>query len=345
MNPRKIRSTQPPGEGPMKPTVGNSGAARMPDRESSSHPNGHCGELFPASVTVDGLQREYLCFLPENLNRHHARFLFVLHGSTMSARQMAEMTGFGFNKEAQKRGDTIVVYPQGYQNYWNDCRKSASYAAKVRNLNEVRFFEAFVEQLTRRYRLSESTLYVAGYSNGAQLVYRLAREHPEMFQAYAAICASLPTKSNDGCNDAGKAVNILIANGTADPVNPFGGGEVFVDDDENRGEVLSTLRTLAYWKSLLGGEEVSETRERWKKRVPEEKTEVTIYGYHSASLSKKVLLVQIENGGHVIPNPDFSSWPEELGPVNGAIDLPKFIMDFFGLDDRETEKTDEGVVP
>jgi len=291
-------------------------------------------KLLSDSVHIDDLQREYLYFLPKHLNRNHINIVFVLHGSTMTAGEMAEMTGFGFNREAQMREDTIVVYPQGYETYWNDCRSAARYAAKIKNLDEVHFFRAIVERVTHKLHLSRSTLYALGYSNGAHMVYKLAQAYPEMFQAYAAICANLPVKENNDCTDEERAVNMMIVNGTADPINPFNGGEVVVDDNANRGEVISTEHTLQHWKELLGQEDVVETKEYMKKHTQEDDTQVVIYAYSSAALAKKVVLVTIENGGHVIPNPYFSHWPKELGKVNRDINLPKYILDFFALKKR-----------
>ncbi|SFZ98408.1 POLY(3-HYDROXYBUTYRATE) DEPOLYMERASE [hydrothermal vent metagenome] len=163
------------------------------------------------------------------------------------------------------------------------------------------------------------------------MVYKLAKEYPEMFQAYVAICANLPIKENNDCCDEQKAVNMMIVNGTADKINPYNGGEVLVDDDANRGEVVSTQHTLQQWKDLLGQESIVETKEIMKKYEEKDDTQVVIYGYRSIELLKKVVLVKIENGGHVIPNPYFSNWPKELGSVNRDINLPKYILDFFAL--------------
>jgi len=288
-------------------------------------------KILSDSVYIDDLQREYLYFIPKDITSKPVNIVFVLHGSTMTAGQMVEMTGFGFNIEAQKRENTIVIYPQGYETYWNDCRKSARYAAKMKNLDEVHFFRAIIERLIKKFQILKSSLYVTGYSNGAHMVYKLAKEYPEMFQAYVAICANLPIKENNDCCDEQKAVNMMIVNGTADKINPYNGGEVLVDDDANRGEVVSTQHTLQQWKDLLGQESIVETKEIMKKYEEKDDTQVVIYGYRSIELLKKVVLVKIENGGHVIPNPYFSNWPKELGSVNRDINLPKYILDFFAL--------------
>src|SRR5437899_384166 len=84
--------------------------------------------------------------------------------------------------------------------------------------------------------------------DGDLLAYRLALELPDRIAAVAPVAASLPDDSNFDCKKSGKPVAILILNGTADPMNPYEGGEVALYGlFGSRGTVMSTDATVAYF--------------------------------------------------------------------------------------------------
>ncbi len=280
------------------------------------------------SLEIDGIFRSYLYHIPKEVSAN-PKIILVLHGSTMTAIQMVGLTGFEFNILADSLKDVIIVYPQGYEKYWNDCRKSATYKTNTLDLNEMNFFKGIISKLERDSKIKHKSVFVVGYSNGGQMVYKLAKENPNFFKGFAVISANLPVASNNDCLSSNKAVSILIANGTADPVNPFNGGDVVVGDGKKRGEVIPTFNSVQYWKDLLEDDEIIETQKELPDVVKEDNSTVVVYSYKSKNSKKKVELVKIINGGHIIPNPKFNHWPEPLGNVNRDINLPKLITNFF----------------
>jgi len=270
-------------------------------------------------VKVDNLERSYLYYVPKKIIKN-PKILFVLHGSTMTDKAMLGATGFEFNRLAEKTQDTIVVYPQGYENYWNDGRKSATYKANILNLNDIEFISKILKKFEKEYKISKTERFVVGFSNGGHMVYKIAMENPEMFKGYGVIRASLPVEENsDIKNNQKKGVSILIVNGTSDPVNPYNGGEVIVGDGKNRGKVISTKETFEYWVSLLDEKEVK------KEVLKEEGEEKNIYN----TKKKKVELISIIDGGHVVENPYYKDWDKKFGHVNEDIDLPRQVIEFF----------------
>ena len=280
-----------------------------------------------ASLKIDNISRNYLYHIPIKVSEN-PKIILVLHGSTMTAKQMLGATGFEFNIFADSLEDTIVVYPQGYDKYWNDCRKFGTYKAKKLNLNEMGFFKKIISNLETSYKFKHGSIFVVGFSNGGHMVYKLAEQNPDFFKGFAVISANLPAASDNDCVASNKAVSILIANGTADPVNQFYGGETIVANGKKRGKVVSTFNSVGYFKELMKNDQITET----KKIVGldnDENSTVVIYSYHGKKSKKKVELVKIVNGGHNIPNPNFSHWPKQLGNVNKELDLPKFITNYF----------------
>ena len=85
--------------------------------------------LPQATIHVGNLDRTYLYYVPANLPRN-APLLFAFHGSGQNGEAMRDFTGFGFESLADQYG-FIVVYPNGYQNSWNACRKYSTSPAKA----------------------------------------------------------------------------------------------------------------------------------------------------------------------------------------------------------------------
>ena len=108
----------------------------------------------------------------------------------------------------------------GFEGHWNDCRKAASYSARLRDVDDVAFLRALVARLAQEYRVDPQRVYVAGYSNGGQMAFRLAAEAPGLPAAIAAVAASLPTTGNDACRPVERPTAALLINGTRDPINP-----------------------------------------------------------------------------------------------------------------------------
>jgi len=271
------------------------------------------------AVKVDNLDRSYLYYVPKGIKKN-PKIVVVLHGSIMTDKAMLGATGFEFNRLAEDTKDTIVVYPQGYEKYWNDGRKSATYKAKTLDLNDIEFISKILKKFEKEYDISKTDRFVVGFSNGGHMVYKIAMENPEMFKGYAVIRANLPVEENsDIKNNKKKGVSILIANGTSDPVNPYNGGEVVVGDGKNRGKVISTEETVEYWTSLI-------KEKGMKKDIFEEEGEKNVV---YTTKDKRVELISVIDGGHVVENPYYKDWDKKFGHVNEKVDLPKQIVEFF----------------
>lgn len=210
------------------------------------------GELLDRHLSHAGLERSYLVYEPEGRSGH-SPVIFVFHGSQGTARAVREITGFQFDRLADEEG-IIIVYPQGYEDHWNDCRGSADYAANLENIDDVGFFVAMVEELHAEFGIDPSRVIVTGASNGGQMVYKLVLERPDFVHAAVAVAANLPVAENLDCSSSGKPANIAIINGTNDPVNPYGGGLVSILGNTSRGEVLSASDTARYFARLAGYE-------------------------------------------------------------------------------------------
>ncbi len=288
----------------------------------------HSNRLQSGLVVVHDLQRDFYYHVPEPLSNNPS-LIFVLHGSSMEAREMQSVTGGQFTRLADSSKNVIIVYPQGYKKFWNDCRKSALFETKALNVDDVGFFESMIKYFSEKYGIDEHSVFVTGYSNGAHMCFKLAKERPDLFKGFAPVCGNLPVVDNDDCFQTQQPVSMLLINGTSDPVNPYNGGPVVTGDGMNRGNVISTEQTLAYWLSLDKCDSIAGSEYAFPDLDTTDHSTVIQYTYQCIQTDKTVELIKVINGGHVYANPTFRLWPPRLGNINNDINMPEIIFHFF----------------
>lgn len=288
---------------------------------------GHEKSVVLDSILIDGIWRTFEYHIPQ-FPVDNSRLLFVLHGDAMTSGSMQTVTGFEYNKLADRTGTAIVVYPQGYKNYWNDCRKEASFDTKNKDVNDIVFIKNILQRMERRYHINRENVFAVGYFNGGNMCYKLAKTTPHLFKGFAVIGANLSSKSNNDCPSDGKPVSIMIINDVADSLNPYAGGESISNDGFTRGNVQSTKKTLEYWLSLL----------QQRDQLPLSKVVSTIekansmvsrYDYYSKENNKSVSLLKITKGGYPFPNPHVDQLPLKTPFGSKYINIPETVMRFF----------------
>lgn len=283
------------------------------------------GELASGSLWHEGRMRTWLAYLPAHRVPTPA-IVFALHGSGSTGSQ----TRFGYAYELDELAETegfLAVYPDGVEKHWNDCRKAGPYAANTLDVDDVGFLRALVEKLHVEHGADRTRVFATGISNGGQMALRLALEAPDLVRAVAPVAASLPADENMDCRPSGRAVSVLIMNGTDDPMNPFEGGEVALYGlFGNRGAVLSSADSIDYFRRIAGYEGDPE-RTTLPDRVPDDASTVEVIRWH-APQRKTVALYAIRGGGHNVPHPKLEL-PRLIGPTNHDISAAREIWSFF----------------
>jgi polyhydroxybutyrate depolymerase len=119
----------------------------------------------------------------------------------------------------------IAVYPSGVNHQWNDGR-GATYRVsgpELTRIDDVGYLLALIGRLEKLFAVDPPRVYVTGASNGDMMNLRPACEAAPHVAAVAALIASLPGPIYSHCRPAAP-VPLLLVNGTADPLLPFGGG-------------------------------------------------------------------------------------------------------------------------
>jgi polyhydroxybutyrate depolymerase len=170
------------------------------------------------SLTVGGLKRSYVVIAP-------------VSGLSASAPVIVMLSGAGAPVSSEAKRDLLVpyassdraeiVYPVAVRASWNsvDC---CGYA-HAHNVDDVAFIMALVPAVDPGHA---RPVYVAGYSNGARLAYRVACTDPGLFDAYAAV-KGLPSP---GCLPS-KPVTIAQLASLDDPEATYKPGGKTTSDD------------------------------------------------------------------------------------------------------------------
>lgn len=245
------------------------------------------------SLLIEGHYRTFHWTKP----RHsHGRLslLFILHGSGGK--------GMGIRNSALKleaisdKENLMIVYPDGYKTFWNECRKAAGHAANIENINDEAFFSAMIDYFYKTYYIDTKKVYAAGMSGGGHMAYKLAITMPDQFKGIAAVVANLPTPDNMDCEESKKPIAVMIINGTADSTNPYNGGEV--KTSVKMGTVRSTDQTFQYW-ATIDGYKGKPSMKKLPDTVADGKS-IEQYTYRAKG-KPEVTLLKVINGKHEHP--------------------------------------------
>ena len=247
------------------------------------------------SLLIEGLQRTFHFLNPA---KPSASLVFVLHGSNGNGQQMRERVK---KLEAIAPSENILlVYPDGYKKFWNECRKTANSEANHLNIDENAFFNSMIDYFKQKHSIDEKNVFAVGTSGGGHMAYKLALTMPEKFRAITALIANLPDTNNLDCAEKFVPMPVLIVNGTEDKVNPYNGGEVIIGNNLSLGFVRSTDRTFEYWSKLAG------YKKQPKKTLlpdtdPKDGKTIEQYTYKKRK-KPEVTLLKVIGGKHDYPN-------------------------------------------
>ena len=290
-------------------------------------------EIVWRTIDWDSLQRAYGIYVPVEAS-DPAPLVFLLHGGGGSAEKTwAQEHGRSWRALADEHG-FVLVLPEGRPDpddpdahHWNDCRTGVESAAVLSTEDDVGFIVGLIDEVSKAVTIDGTRVYATGASNGGMMAYRLAIESGDRFAAIAAAIANLPDPSE--CEASPLPIPVLIMNGTDDPIMPFEGGCVAGDRCE-RGRVLSTEKTIAFWVDVNGASPEA-TAERLPNRAWFDGSKVIVLTYLDEVGGADVVYYHIAGGGHTVPGFERTSaaFRAVAGPKNRDIDGPTEIWAFF----------------
>jgi polyhydroxybutyrate depolymerase len=189
-----------------------------------------CGAAFSSgssklAMTMGGQIRIVIVHIPSGYTGSRKLALVLnMHGSGSTAAAQEAFTGMDVTADAHH---FIVAYPQaliseGTGFDWNVPREPLLGGKAVPRGagSDVTFLTSLVAILEHRYCVDPARVYATGFSGGARMASQLACDASTTFAAVAAVSG---LRKPSPCPTA-RAVPVIALHGTADPIDPYGGG-------------------------------------------------------------------------------------------------------------------------
>jgi polyhydroxybutyrate depolymerase len=276
------------------------------------------------SVQFNGSLRSYRLHFPVGGDPKTLKPLLVmLHGYGDSPLLSEIYTQFSSLADKQK---FIVVYPYGTNGSedgnlsWNAGFCCA--LAMRNNTDDVGYINFLVDTLSRQYPIDQNRIYIAGYSNGAMLAYRIIAEYPAKYAAVAAVAgtvagSSFPNNIYYHIPDPVQPVSLITFHGEKDMIVPFLGGE----------NIYKGQKGLAKFASFT--QSVESVAKYDNCTMPVRSTPfsgVTLRTYSDCTRKSEILAYSLSGRGHIWPGGLFET--SIYGSSLGA-DASSLIWDFF----------------
>ena len=171
-------------------------------------------QTINASITHDGIERDYIIYVPEIYDGSTSVPLVLnFHGFGSSASQ--QMFYGDFRDIADTEG-FLLVHPEGTtfigNQFWN-----VGFPGISSTIDDVGFTEALIDELATLYTIDLDRVYATGMSNGGFMSFLLACQLSEKIAAVASVTGSMTQDTFDDCN-AQLPTPVLQIHGTEDDV-------------------------------------------------------------------------------------------------------------------------------
>ncbi|HVB24824.1 MAG TPA: PHB depolymerase family esterase [Ktedonobacteraceae bacterium] len=256
------------------------------------------------TITSGGLQRTFLLHLPPSYGRQPQPLVINYHGYTETTQVFAQYSNMAV--ESDKAG-FILVFPQGEDNptTWN---AGIGAYGPTGDANDVQFTHDLLRYLEKNYCVDAQRIYVAGYSIGGGMAYRVACNLSTQIAAFATVEGAFYTAPG-GCHPA-HPVPVLEIHGQADRYAPYTGNPP-----------LLMAAVQPYLNNWLDWDKCSNTTQTFFKQ-----DDVTGIEWPHCADGTVVAHYIISDGGHTWPG---ATPRPSLGFTTHTIDANAVIWDFF----------------
>jgi len=192
-------------------------------------------QTINGSITHDGIQRNYILYIPEIYDGSTAVPLVLnFHGYGSNATQ--QMFYGDFRDIADTEG-FLLVHPEGTlsngDQFWNVGFPGNTSST----IDDVGFTEALIDELANSYAIDLDRVYSTGMSNGGFMSFLLACQLSEKIAAVASVTGSMTPDTFNDCN-AQHPTPVLQIHGTNDSVVPYDGNSTWT---------LPIVDLVSYW--------------------------------------------------------------------------------------------------
>jgi polyhydroxybutyrate depolymerase len=272
----------------------------------------------PGAIVVQGRQRTFVRVDPEGPSARSSPLpvVVVLHGGGGNGSRVIKQSGLA---DQVDRFGMLALFPDAGKQQWNDGRETTRSSS-----DDVMFLRNLIAEAVRSWGGDPSRVFIVGASSGGMMALRMGCDASNVITAIGIVVANMPKDLANRCRP-GRAIPIIMFNGTEDPIMPWGGGPVASSPilGGAGGLVLSTLDTFDLWSSIDGcsASQITELKSRIKS--------------HSAIGCKsggQVLLYEIDGGGHGWPGgnvPQSAIARQIVGYISKDISATSLLIQFF----------------
>ncbi len=250
------------------------------------------------TLKVGDRERRYVVHAPKGYDgKKLVPVVIVFHGGGGTARAAMKETGWA--DKADQAG-ILAVFPEGSApdpsqpgNFrtnpqtWNDG--SGRFYAGEKNIDDVGFARALLDDLIVRCNVDQRRIYATGFSNGASMVYRLGAELSNRIAAIAPVSSTglrVKTAKLD------RPVSMVGIHGTADPRSPFDGDATNLFGGK-RDKRRPPRESILQWAKLCGcSEELKTVRDQ---------DGIKVIAYVPCKDGAEVIFHIVEGMGHTWP--------------------------------------------
>ena len=205
-------------------------------------------QTINASITHDGIQRDYILYISELYDGSSAVPLVLnFHGYGSNAN---EQMFYGDFRDIADTEGFLLVHPEGTtfigNQFWN-----VGFPGISSTIDDVGFTEALIDELATLYAIDLDRVYATGMSNGGFMSFLLACQLSEKIAAVASVTGSMTQDTFNDCN-AQLPTPVLQIHGTEDDVVLYNGNTLSIPIadvisywvDYNNCETTPTTTTL-----------------------------------------------------------------------------------------------------
>ena len=268
----------------------------------------------PLAMVVDGQTRTYRLHVPPLGTTGPRPLIVELHGGGGRADNIEKLTGL--TSVTDPRG-WLVVAPDGIGHQWNDGRPGVG-----SDVDDVAFIRALIDDVERRTPVDPARVFATGISNGAMMSGRLACDLADRLAAVAQVDGTLGVEASAACRPT-RPISILLIAGTADPLVPYGGGEVGTGLGLSRGTVIGAERYVQDWLARDG---LLNARPETMTLPPD--TTLTTYAVDAAA-APRITFYRVTGAGHTWPG-GYQYLPAFIvGTTTRTFSASEVIVEFF----------------
>jgi len=258
-------------------------------------------------MTVDGMKRTFLTYIPTTDKPEKMPLIISLHGGFASPGGMFHLADF---RPIAEREKFIVVCPAS-KYIWHD-------GADIHGIDDVKFIDQLITYIINTYHADASRVYVTGISNGGFMTSRLACQLHKRIAAIAVVAASLDV--NEGYGPAAP-MPVIYMHGTKDHIVPYNVGKMFGRPIYSQQEILKKWVAIDHCDPKPVITNIPDAAHDGTSIVKEE--------YSNPSNNLKVTGYTIINGGHTWPGGWQYAPKFIVGKTTKNLNACQTIWDFF----------------